>query len=95
MIDHIGEDIHIDRCTRERFDDAVRLLHNAGLPIDDVTPEAVELYVATTKEGEIVGCGGMERHGDVALLRSLAVAQPRRGACSTKHERAVSATPWC
>lgn len=53
----------------------------------------LRLYVAH-RDGERVGCGGIERHGDVGLLRSVVVEREKRGAgvgtalCAALVERA-------
>lgn len=56
-----------------------QLLRDNGLPCDDL--EAVHLHrfqIATDPADGLVACVGLEIHGDVALLRSLAVAAPHR-----------------
>jgi len=55
-----------------------RLLDDAGLPTTDCRADDVTLYLAT-REDEVVGAGGLERHGDAGLLRSVVVAPDRRG----------------
>jgi amino-acid N-acetyltransferase len=58
---------------------AVRaLLDGCGLPSADVSAERVELVVALAGD-DLVGCVGLERHGDAVLLRSFAVAPGQRG----------------
>ena len=51
------------------------LLAACGLPPDGL--DDTELLVARL-DGVLVGCAGLERWGDVALLRSVAVAEPYR-----------------
>jgi len=61
-------------------DPALRvLLESARLPFADVASERQDFIVATSG-GQVVGCVALETHGDAALLRSLAVADPVRGA---------------
>lgn len=55
------------------------LLASAKLPFDDVSSERQEFVVAVVN-GQIVGCGALERFGAAALLRSLAVVDEHRGA---------------
>ncbi len=55
-----------------------RLLESSGLPVADVGRPGQEFLVARSGGG-LVGCVGVELHGDAALLRSLAVATARRG----------------
>ena len=61
-------------------DDTARaLLREAGLPVDDlVAPVGVQLSGVFDGDA-LVGVVGLERAGDDALLRSLAIAPDRRG----------------
>lgn len=52
------------------------LLTTAALPLDGV--EHVRFAVAE-HEGSVIGCAGLEVHGDAALLRSVAVHDAWRG----------------
>lgn len=54
-----------------------RLLERNDLPVADVRDRPECFYVAT-RHGERVGIGGLERHGEAALLRSLVVEQSVR-----------------
>ena len=57
----------------------VTLLEGAGLPLQGIG--ATALWVAAMgDDGEAVGVVGLEVHGDLGLLRSLAVREDRRGA---------------
>jgi amino-acid N-acetyltransferase len=59
---------------------AVRsLLAEAGLPVEDLdrAPEPT-FWVARDDAGRPIGAVGLERHGDVGLLRSLVVMPGRR-----------------
>jgi arsenate reductase len=59
--------------------DAVRaLLSRLHLPADDVGGSKQTFIVARTGD-ELVGCVGLERYGDDALLRSLAVTPRMQG----------------
>ncbi len=49
------------------------LLTEAQLPVEGVRQHFADFFVACQDE-EIVGCVGLEKYGDCALLRSLAVA---------------------
>jgi N-acetylglutamate synthase-like GNAT family acetyltransferase len=53
------------------------LLASAGLPVDDVSVELQE-YVLARDGGALVGCVGLEVHGDLGLLRSFAVVPELR-----------------
>ncbi len=73
--------------------DAVRdLLKTVGLPHEDLTPAHLEHFLVACDEEALRGIVGLEPHGDVALLRSLAVAP----ACRNEGlgGRLVNATQW-
>jgi len=59
--------------------DVRRQLAAAALPVDDLTPEHLEHFFACGARNAPRGVGGVELHGDDALLRSLAVDAPVRG----------------
>jgi amino-acid N-acetyltransferase len=59
---------------------AVRILHAAHLPAEDLTPTHCEHFFCAGPATEPTGLVGLELYGDVALLRSLVVAPDRRGA---------------
>jgi amino-acid N-acetyltransferase len=50
------------------------LLETAHLPLDGADAHLDAFLVGTRDDGAIVGAGGLEVYGDVALLRSLVVA---------------------
>ncbi len=55
------------------------LLSGSGLPtagLDETLPQAL---VAVGADGRVAGCVALELYGDIALLRSLAVAAALRG----------------
>lgn len=54
------------------------LLSDSGLPILDITTEHLKHFFGCGKRQEIDGVVGLELYGEVALLRSLAIASPRR-----------------
>ncbi|WP_423379488.1 arsenic resistance N-acetyltransferase ArsN2 [Burkholderia sp. LMG 32019] len=54
------------------------LLHASGLPTAGVAEHLPNFIVATDAEN-VVGCGGLEYHGDFALIRSIAVASEAKG----------------
>ncbi len=54
------------------------LLVAAGLPVDDLDDTGVNLRVAVDAAGIPEGVVGLQRFGDIALLRSLAVRPDRR-----------------
>ncbi|MCA8102934.1 arsenic resistance N-acetyltransferase ArsN2 [Burkholderia contaminans] len=53
------------------------LLHQCGLPIVGVA-DHLQDFVVAMEGSTICGCGGIEHYGDVALLRSIAVAEHAR-----------------
>lgn len=60
------------------------LLEAAALPVPDRDDVPVRMLVVREAReagaaGRVIGCVGWERHGEVALLRSLAVAADARG----------------
>lgn len=55
------------------------LLGAHGLPADDITPAMLADFRVAERDGEPCGLVGLQRAGDVALLRSLAVAHQARG----------------
>ncbi len=55
-----------------------RLLERVGLPSEDLSAASVQFWVERRGE-EIVGCIGLERLGELGLLRSLAVEPAYRG----------------
>jgi amino-acid N-acetyltransferase len=64
---------------RPHFAPVVRLLAASGLPVDDLTEAHCENFFCSGPPAMPTGVVGLEPFGDVALLRSLAVAAERRG----------------
>jgi amino-acid N-acetyltransferase len=58
---------------------AERLLERTDLPTDDLRASPVVLWLARV-DGDVVGVGGLEVHGEHGLLRSVAVVESARGA---------------
>jgi len=54
------------------------LLMRSALPVTDLD-SARPQFVVATREGQVIGTGALERFGDVALLRSVAVESQWRG----------------
>ncbi len=50
-----------------------RLLQANHLPLDGAQAH-LSTFLLATHQGEVIGCAGAEVHGDIALLRSVAVA---------------------
>jgi len=55
------------------------LLTAAGLPTEDLRPEAVADFTVATDAGRVVGAVAVERYGPSGLLRSLVVDPGWRG----------------
>jgi amino-acid N-acetyltransferase len=55
------------------------LLSASGLPIADISAPHLHHFFGFASGGELLGIVGLELYGEVALLRSLAVAAERRG----------------
>ena len=61
-------------------EDALELLLEAAeLPSEDLTPEMLEDFIVAHQGGALVGAAGLERYGEVALLRSVVVEESQRG----------------
>ncbi|MFN7980049.1 MAG: arsenic resistance N-acetyltransferase ArsN2 [Vicinamibacterales bacterium] len=55
------------------------LLGAHGLPVEDITAAMLPDFAVASRDGEPCGVVGLQRDGDVALLRSLAVVHRARG----------------
>jgi amino-acid N-acetyltransferase len=56
-----------------------QLLSESSLPIEDITAQHLQHFFGCGSGLELEGLVGLELYGEVALLRSLAVAASRRG----------------
>ena len=54
------------------------LLTTADLPLDGAKAHLSDFFLAF-RDDVLIGAAGLERYGDTALLRSVAVAVPERG----------------
>jgi len=73
-------DLRVRRATGGDLATVERLLVAADLPTDDVSAGDARFYLAFDGETtEPAAVGGLEPAGDAALLRSVAVAEARRG----------------
>lgn len=70
--------IEIRRAIASDLDAISSLLAVSELPLDGVAQSIENFFVAEAKE-VIVGCVGLEMHGDYGLLRSAAVSEHLRG----------------
>lgn len=57
--------------------EVLALLQASGLPIAGVA-EHIQGFVLALEDGELVGCAGLEVHGQAGLLRSVAVEESHR-----------------
>lgn len=64
---------------RPRRAQVIALLAACGLPFEDLHAEQFEHFFGCGTEDDTAGVVGIEIHGAVALLRSLAVATTSRG----------------
>jgi amino-acid N-acetyltransferase len=55
------------------------LLSQSGLPTADLDEARLRDFIVALDAGDVIGVVGLERHGEQALLRSLAVAPGWRG----------------
>lgn len=63
----------------EGHDESLRAaLVATGLPVDDLT-DAGRSFYRFSRDRETVGFGGLELHGEAALLRSIVVLSDRQG----------------
>ncbi len=73
----MADDLALARATDSDRDRVRALLRDVGLPTADLDGPG-RFYLARV-DGETVGAGGLEPYDEVALLRSVVVAQPHRG----------------
>ena len=68
------------------------LLRACALSPDDVDGKGAQRFLVAREGGELVGCIGLEVHGEAGLLRSFAVAPAfrRRGVGAALHDAAVA-----
>src|SRR5262245_41773612 len=69
----------IESATAQCLRAVLELLSKVNLPDDGGEVHLSSFLIARSDGGEIVGCVGLERHGEIALLRSAAVLPPRQG----------------
>jgi N-acetylglutamate synthase-like GNAT family acetyltransferase len=71
--------VTIERATPECLREALEILSQVDLPHDGVEEHLSGFLVARSGGGGIVGCVGLERHGELGLLRSAAVLPRYQG----------------
>ena len=72
------DEVVIRRATNADWPEIARLLAELALPLDGATDHLSGYRVAIDRD-DLVGVVGIEVHGDVGLLRSLAVRDTSRG----------------
>jgi amino-acid N-acetyltransferase len=71
--------ITISKATSSNLDELLRLLTAVNLPHDGVAEHSGGFLTARDAEKRLVGCAGLERYGELALLRSVAVSPDNQG----------------
>jgi len=74
-----NEIITIEKASPARLDEVLEILSGAELPHDGVEDYIDYFLVARDGSGKILGCVGLERHGELGLLRSAAVIPEFQG----------------
>lgn len=74
MIKVMKEDFTIEAASPEDEAAILELLTATDLPHEGVSDYLNGFLIARDKTEKIVGCAGIERHGEIGLLRSVAVA---------------------
>ena len=65
--------MEIIRASGADLGDVLKLLSAVELPHDGVSDYFADFFVMREANGSLLACGGLERHGELALLRSVAV----------------------
>jgi len=65
--------VTIEKASPECLDDVLEILSRVNLPRDGVKERFGAFLIARSGGGKILGCVGLERHGELGLLRSAAV----------------------
>lgn len=69
-----AENFQITKATSSDLEEILGLLEVSALPADGVAEQMSTFFVARDSNNRLAGCAAIERHGDVGLLRSVAVA---------------------
>jgi N-acetylglutamate synthase-like GNAT family acetyltransferase len=69
----------IEKASPECLNDVLEILSQVNLPHDGVKEHFGGFLIARSGGGKILGCVGMERHGELGLLRSTAVLSEYQG----------------
>jgi N-acetylglutamate synthase-like GNAT family acetyltransferase len=71
--------VTIEKALPECLDDVLEILSRVNLPRDGVKEHFGGFLIARSGGGKILGCVGLERHGELGLLRSAAVLPEYQG----------------
>ena len=63
----------IERAEAFQLDEILSVLSSVDLPHEGVAEHLTEFLVARADDGKLVACAGLEKHGDLGILRSVAV----------------------
>jgi N-acetylglutamate synthase-like GNAT family acetyltransferase len=71
--------VTIEKASLACLDDVLEILSQVNLPHDGVKDHFGGFLIARSGGGKVLGCIGLERHGDLGLLRSAAVLSEYQG----------------
>src|SRR5215813_6138922 len=71
--------VAIEKASPAWLDDVLEILSQVDLPHDGVKEHFGEFLIARSGGGKILGCVGLECHGEIGLLRSAAVLSEYQG----------------
>jgi N-acetylglutamate synthase-like GNAT family acetyltransferase len=71
--------VTIEKASPACLNDVLEILSQANLPHDGVKEHFGGFIIARSGGGKILGCVGLERHGELGLLRSAAVLSEYQG----------------
>lgn len=71
------ESVICANAVRADLDQIRQLLEGVSLPSEDIA-DHLSHFILAKVDGELVGCIGLEVHGSIGLLRSLAVDEGKR-----------------
>jgi len=74
----VPEKFRLRKATPKDIDLIQEMLQANDLPTEDI-PEIIDALVIASKGTTIIGIGGVERHGDFGLLRSIVIESSLRG----------------
>jgi N-acetylglutamate synthase-like GNAT family acetyltransferase len=68
-----SDNLKVSGASRSDLDEILALLAAVNLPHEGVSEHLASFVVLRDEARRLIGCAGVERHGDVGLLRSVAV----------------------